>query len=77
MVEYVSVSDGIPLIGEMSQHQRAGRCLAEEAALRFWPFAAIGESVVRGHVAAERCRWLSHEVFRVRSFPTDVPGGRG
>jgi hypothetical protein len=37
MVEYVSVSDGIPLIGEMSQHQRAGRCLAEEAALRFWP----------------------------------------
>ncbi len=54
MVEYVSVSDRIPLIGEMSQHQRAGRCLAEEAALRFWPFAAIGESVVRGHVAAER-----------------------
>jgi len=35
MVEYVSVSDRIPLIGEMSQHQRAGRCLAEEAALRF------------------------------------------
>ena len=37
----------------MSQRQRAGRCLAEEAALRFWPFAAIGESVVRGHVASD------------------------
>jgi hypothetical protein len=52
MVEYVSVSDGILLIGEMSQHQRVGRCLAKEAALRFWPCATIGESVVRGHVAA-------------------------